>query len=136
MRCWESEKSTAMNLRKERSRIRKAHTPLYDRGRRHPAKKRVKKLLITCVEFSGAYRERLSFRGKLQPGFATIYHSEFLTAFREICRIYKNSSFIKPEAQVLILMKLNKIYPCRALNFSEAIVRRLANGIFNQNNGS
>ena len=99
-------------------------TPSYDLGKKQPKKKAIAKLINTCQEFNGPVRNRLN------PGFATIYQPEFLIAFREICRIYSESSFLSPEKQVLILMLDNKIYPCRADRFSEDIVKRLSAGIF------
>lgn len=99
-------------------------TPACDLGKKQPKKKRVKKLLQTCLEHNRPVRKRLN------PGFASEYQPEFLTAFRGICEIYGASNFCCPEKQVLILMLENGIYPCRAERFSEAIIKRLGKGVF------
>jgi hypothetical protein len=99
-------------------------TPPCDFGKKQPKKKKVAKLIEVCKQFNHPVRNRLS------PGFASIYQTEFLVAFRDICKIYAESDFVYPEKQVLILMLDNSLYPCRADRFSEAIVKRLAIKIF------
>lgn len=99
-------------------------TPAIDLGKKRPKKKALQKQLEICREFNGPVRNRLN------PGFATVYQKEFLVAFRKICRIFADSNFVRPDRQVLILMLENEIYPCRADQFNETIVRRLAGDIF------
>ena len=101
-------------------------TPKYDEGKKQPKKKLVRKLLLKCKEYSSPVLKQIN------PEFATQYHPEFLKAFKRICLIYKESSFLSPEKQVLVLMLDNNIPPCRADEFNEKIVARLSGGAFDR----
>lgn len=99
-------------------------TPSCDLGKRRPRKKELAKQVEICKMSNNPVRKRMN------PGFATQYSAEFLAAFRRICEIYSQSNFFFPEKQVLVLMLDNHISPCRADEFSEQIVMRLAGDIF------
>lgn len=99
-------------------------TPKIDLGKKQPKKAKVGKLLTICKEHN------MPVRNIMNPGFASIYQTEFIEAFRKICRIYAESEFRHPELQVLILMLDNNIHPCRADEFNRQIVLRLAGSNF------
>lgn len=115
--CWGTDMTTSHYLR---------ITPACDLGKKRPKKKSIAKQIEICKQSSTAVRKRIN------PGFATEYSPDFLKAFRTICEIYSTSSFVFPEKQVLILMLENQIYPCRADQFSEKIVKYLADDIFSK----
>lgn len=102
-----------------------AAEPRQSRSRRP----RIARLLEICEAHATPVVSRLGDLGRDTPAIGSSYQPEFLQAFRELCRIYKESKCPHPDAQVLTAMLDHGIRPCRAARFSLAIVRRLGKGI-------